>query len=89
MTTLTIALLAMKFANIVLDSLNGYESVEDFAVSIFEFPDDSISLFKAITFQSKRQLIIMTIDKIFLKYKNLHNGENERRIQQRFDNLCK
>lgn len=78
----------MKLINIILDAHKGFEGIEDFAISIFDFPDDCISFFKALNFQSKKD-VIMSIDKIFLKYKNLHNGRHEIEIQQHFDKLCK
>lgn len=79
----------MKFTNIVSDAIKGYESIEDFAMSVFNFPvDDCLSFFRAIDFQSKRQ-VIMAIDKIFLKYKNYYNGQYETKIQQRSDKKCK
>lgn len=85
---LSFTLLAMKMANIILHTLKGYSSIEDFSITLFDFPDDSISFFKTIIFQRNRPMI-MAIDKIFFEYKKMFNANAEVKIQQRFDNKCK
>lgn len=82
---LVIGLISMKITNVAVGS---FRSIQEFAIATFALADFMCAVFKSITVYRKRDELF-EIERTFLRCINNNNDEEERKIQQNFDKICR
>lgn len=85
---MALSLLAMKFVNIFKQAKVGFNDIEDFGICMFGLPDNLTAFFKSINLMRNRGKFFK-LDDIFLKFKWTFNGDEETKMQNKFDNMCR